>query len=59
MSGDSAAHARFAGLRHAASGVTAGWNHVGAQVKFYSITIAEMRTAFARYGKEIYGWSPR
>ncbi len=53
MSGDNAVDRRFAGLRHAASGVAAGWNRVGAQVKFYATTIAELRMAFARYGKEI------
>lgn len=36
-----------------ASGLVAGWNRVGFQVAFYARTIAEMRTAFGRYGKEI------
>jgi phospholipid/cholesterol/gamma-HCH transport system permease protein len=36
-----------------ASGVAGGWNHVGTQVAFYAKTIAETRTAFSRYKKEM------
>ena len=31
----------------------AGWNRVGAQTAFYAKTIAEMRTAFGHYRREI------
>jgi phospholipid/cholesterol/gamma-HCH transport system permease protein len=40
-------------LRHMASGVAGGWNQVGTQVAFYAKTIAETRTAFSRYKKEM------
>ncbi|MGZ4577993.1 MAG: ABC transporter permease [Mycobacterium sp.] len=53
MTADSEVRPRFAWLLDAASRVAAGWNRVGAQVKFYSVAVTEMRTAFVRYGKEI------
>ena len=40
-------------LRHMASGAAGGWNQVGTQVAFYAKTIAETRTAFSRYKKEM------
>ena len=39
--------------RSTASGVAAGWNHVGAQVASTPRRSREMRTAFVRYRKEI------
>ncbi len=43
----------FKRLRQMASGVAGGWNHVGTQIAFYAQTIAETRTAFSRYKKEM------
>lgn len=53
MSDSNAVRRPLAWLGRTASGVAAGWNHVGTQVAFYAKAVRETRMAFVRYKTEM------